>query len=233
MIPLSSIIKLENVYKAFTVGGKETSILQGISLDIEAGSFVSIVGASGSGKSTLMHILGLLDVQTSGTYYFNQKNTSNLSSDMLAKLRNQDIGFVFQNFSLLPAYPVWYNVLLPLYYRQQDTCLDKQLAITYLEKVGLAEYAEYYPNMLSGGQKQRVACARALIIQPKLILADEPTGALDSKTGAHILSLFTTLHAQYGVTIVMITHDNAVANQATRQIHLCDGKIVSDAHHGC
>ena len=232
MIPLSSIIKLENIHKSFTVGGQDTPVLQDISLDIDAGSFVSVVGASGSGKSTLMHILGLLDVQSAGAYYFNQKNTHNLSSNALAKLRNQDIGFVFQNFSLLPAYPVWYNVLLPLYYRQQNVPLDKQLAITYLEKVGLAEYAEYYPNMLSGGQKQRVACARALIIEPKLILADEPTGALDSKTGAHILSLFTTLHAQYGVTIVMITHDKTVASQAARQIHLSDGKIISDTHHG-
>ena len=225
------MIELHHVHKAFTNGNITTPVLHDISFSIDAGEFVAIVGASGSGKSTLMHILGLLDQPTSGEYRLNQARTVDFSSDQLASMRNQDIGFVFQNFSLLSAYPVWYNVLLPLQYRQPSVPMDKSLAVDYLAKVGLADYADHYPSMLSGGQKQRVACARALIVEPKVVLADEPTGALDSVSSGQVLHLFQDLHRSLGVTLIIVTHDMAVAERADRQICLADGAIISDSRY--
>lgn len=219
------IIEVEEVTKAYTLGNTLVKALDNISLGIDAGEMVAVTGPSGSGKSTLMHILGCLDTPDSGVYRLGGENVAGLSSDRLAEIRNQRIGFVFQTFNLLPRLSALENVELPLLYaRRRDA---KDLAAEALRTVGLEDRAHHEPNQLSGGQRQRVAIARAIITNPAMILADEPTGNLDSKTGDEIMSLFASLNAQ-GRTIIIVTHETVVASRCRRSLHLHDGQVVGD-----
>ena len=218
------IIEVEEVTKAYTLGNTLVKALDNISLGIDAGEMVAVTGPSGSGKSTLMHILGCLDTPDSGVYRLGGENVSGLSSDRLAEIRNQRIGFVFQTFNLLPRLSALENVELPLLYaRRRDA---KDLAAEALKTVGLEDRAHHEPNQLSGGQRQRVAIARAIITNPAMILADEPTGNLDSKTGDEIMSLFASLNAQ-GRTIIIVTHETIVASRCGRSLRMHDGQILA------
>jgi putative ABC transport system ATP-binding protein len=218
------ILRLRDVCKTYSTGQLEVEALRGVSLDVEAGEYVAIMGPSGSGKSTLMHILGCLDVVTSGTYHLAGTDVSVMTETELALVRNRQIGFVFQQFNLLPSLSALRNVELPLAYAGVGPAERRERAMTALERVGLAERVEHRPGELSGGQQQRVAVARALVTDPSLILADEPTGNLDSKSSEDVLGLFGELHAS-GRTIVLITHEAAVAAQAGRALHLRDGEL--------
>lgn len=218
------MIELTRVFKRYTVGDQPTTVLDDVNLTIEAGEFVSIMGPSGSGKSTLMHILGCLDVPSSGTYRLAGRNVEALTPVELARIRNQEIGFVFQNFHLLPRVSALKNVELPLVYGGTPRKQRMERAQELLAGVGLANRVGYLPNELSGGQKQRVAIARALANNPVLLLADEPTGALDSGTGHEIMNLFGSLNER-GVTVVVITHDADVAAYANRTLRIMDGRI--------
>ena len=222
-----SIIKTENLVRHFTVGTQIVEALSGVSLDINKGEFVAIMGPSGSGKSTLMNIIGCLDSPTSGTYYLNNKNVSTLDDDALAMIRNHEIGFVFQNFHLLARNTALDNVMLPLKYAGIDKSEQEEIAMELIKSVDLESRAHHQPSELSGGQQQRVAIARALVNKPSILFADEPTGNLDSKTGDDVMNLFTNLHKQ-GQTIILITHEIEVANQAERIISIKDGKIFED-----
>ena len=222
-----SIIKTENLVRHFTVGTQTVEALRGVSLDINKGEFVAIMGPSGSGKSTLMNIIGCLDSPTSGTYYLNNKNVSTLDDDALALIRNHEIGFVFQNFHLLARNTALDNVMLPLKYAGIDKSEQEEIAMEVIKSVDLESRARHQPSELSGGQQQRVAIARALVNKPSILFADEPTGNLDSKTGDDVMKLFTNLHKQ-GQTIILITHEIEVANQAERIISIKDGKIFED-----
>ena len=222
-----SIIKTENLVRHFTVGTQTVEALRGVSLDINKGEFVAIMGPSGSGKSTLMNIIGCLDSPTSGTYYLNNKNVSTLEDDALALIRNHEIGFVFQNFHLLARNTALDNVMLPLKYAGIDKSEQEEIAMEVIKSVDLESRAHHQPSELSGGQQQRVAIARALVNKPSILFADEPTGNLDSKTGDDVMNLFTNLHQQ-GQTIILITHEIEVANQAERIISIKDGKIFED-----
>ena len=222
-----SIIKTENLVRHFTVGTQTVEALRGVSLDINKGEFVAIMGPSGSGKSTLMNIIGCLDSPTSGTYYLNNKNVSTLNDDALALIRNHEIGFVFQNFHLLARNTALDNVMLPLKYAGIDKSEQEEIAMEVIKSVDLESRAHHQPSELSGGQQQRVAIARALVNKPSILFADEPTGNLDSKTGDDVMNLFTNLHKQ-GQTIIVITHEIEVANQAERIISIKDGKIFED-----
>ena len=222
-----SIIKTENLVRHFTVGTQTVEALRGVSLDIEKGEFVAIMGPSGSGKSTLMNIIGCLDSPTSGTYYLNNKNVSTLNDDALALIRNHEIGFVFQNFHLLARNTALDNVMLPLKYAGIDKSEQEEIAMEVIKSVDLESRAHHQPSELSGGQQQRVAIARALVNKPSILFADEPTGNLDSKTGDDVMNLFKNLHKQ-GQTIIVITHEIEVANQAERIISIKDGKIFED-----
>ena len=222
-----SIIKTDNLVRHFTVGTQTVEALRGVSLDIEKGEFVAIMGPSGSGKSTLMNIIGCLDSPTSGTYYLNNKNVSTLNDDALALIRNHEIGFVFQNFHLLARNTALDNVMLPLKYAGIDKSEQEEIAMEVIKSVDLESRAHHQPSELSGGQQQRVAIARALVNKPSILFADEPTGNLDSKTGDDVMNLFTNLHQQ-GQTIILITHEIDVANQAERIISIKDGKIFED-----
>ena len=222
-----SIIKTENLVRHFTVGTQTVEALRGVSLDINKGEFVAIMGPSGSGKSTLMNIIGCLDSPTSGTYYLNNKNVSTLDDDALAMIRNHEIGFVFQNFHLLARNTALDNVMLPLKYAGIDKSEQEEIAMEVIKSVDLESRAHHQPSELSGGQQQRVAIARALVNKPSILFADEPTGNLDSKTGDDVMNLFTNLHKQ-GQTIIVITHEIEVANQAERIISIKDGKIFED-----
>ena len=205
-----SIIKTENLVRHFTVGTQTVEALRGVSLDINKGEFVAIMGPSGSGKSTLMNIIGCLDSPTSGTYYLNNKNVSTLDDDALAMIRNHEIGFVFQNFHLLARNTALDNVMLPLKYAGIDKSEQEEIAMEVIKSVDLESRAHHQPSELSGGQQQRVAIARALVNKPSILFADEPTGNLDSKTGDDVMNLFTNLHKQ-GQTIIVITHEIEVA----------------------
>lgn len=219
-----SIIHLNNVHKTYD-NGTALHVLKGISLDIHEGEFVSIMGASGSGKSTLLNILGILDNYDEGEYYLDNVLIKNLSESRAAEFRNRMIGFIFQSFNLISFKNAMENVALPLFYQGVSRSKRNKLALEYLDKLGLKEWAHHMPNEMSGGQKQRVAIARALITQPKLILADEPTGALDSKTSVEVMKLLKDLHDNEGLTIVVVTHESGVANQTNKIIHIQDGLI--------
>ena len=222
------MIKCEHIYKSYNTGGVETQVLEDVSFSIEEGEFIAIIGPSGSGKSTLMHILGALDTPTSGKYYLGGKDVSVLSEDELANIRKQKIGFVFQAFNLLSRATVLRNVMLPLVYAEEPAEQREEKAKQALTQVGLAEsYFTHLSNQLSGGQMQRVAIARSLVNNPAIILADEPTGNLDSKTGDVVLETFRNLNVQ-GRTIILITHEQYVAEHANRIITIRDGNIVSD-----
>ncbi len=223
------LIKMENLIKNYELGEVEVSALRGIDLEIEHSEHVAIMGQSGSGKSTLMNIIGCLDVPSSGRYVLNGRDVSTLEDNQLAKIRNQEIGFVFQTFNLLPRADALHNVELPLVYSGKSRSLRKKLAEEALDRVGLADRIYHKPNELSGGQRQRVAIARALVNKPSLILADEPTGNLDSKTGEEIITILNQLH-QEGNTIVLVTHEESIASSSQRTIRLHDGEIVLDRH---
>ncbi len=223
-----NVIELKNIVKTYDMGGaEEVHALRGISLDIEKNEYVAIMGPSGSGKSTLMNIIGCLDTPTAGSYEFNGVNVSDLDDNGLARIRNKEIGFVFQTFNLLPRSDSLHNVELPLIYAGVPSGERKQRAMDTLKHVQLGERAHHKPNELSGGQRQRVAVARALVTRPSIILADEPTGNLDSKTGEEIMMLFDDLHRQ-GNTIILVTHEADIAEHAHRAIRLRDGMVESD-----
>lgn len=222
---MSSLIKLEDITKSYQLGESTYTALKGINLEIQRNEMTAIVGVSGSGKSTLMNIVGFLDRCTSGRYLFAGDDTSHLNDDQLATIRNKNIGFVFQSFFLLPRSSALQNVMLPLFYRGIDQADAKEKALSMLDKVGVAHLADHRPNQLSGGQQQRVAIARALVGDPEVILADEPTGALDSATGHEVMTLFTNLNRNEGRTIVIITHDKEVSRQCKRVVSIKDGKI--------
>jgi putative ABC transport system ATP-binding protein len=222
---VTPVIELENVTKIYRTGSLTVPAVRGVSFTIDPGEYVSVMGPSGSGKSTLMHILGCLDVPTSGRYWLSGEDVSRMDEVDLAHVRNQRIGFIFQQFNLLPALPAWRNVELPLIYAGIGRATRKQLAMDALARVGLADRVDHRPGELSGGQQQRVAVARALVTDPDLILADEPTGALDSISAQDVMTLFNELHAA-GRTLVVITHDAEVAAAARRTIRMRDGLAV-------
>lgn len=223
-----ALIEITNLHKIYRMGDVEVHALRGVSLEIEAGDYLSIMGPSGSGKSTLMNLLGCLDTPTEGTYRLDGEDVSHLDPDRLAAVRNRQIGFVFQQFNLLPRANALQNVELPLIYAGVRDRRDRAMAA--LERVGLAERAYHRPRELSGGQQQRVAIARALVNEPNIVMADEPTGNLDTATGAEILDLFDQLNAD-GITMIMVTHDPRVAERCKRVVRLVDGEIVSDVRN--
>ncbi len=222
-----SLIKVENIHKIYEMGIEVLHALDGVSFSIEKGEYVAIMGPSGSGKSTLMNIIGCLDTATRGMYILNGRNVSDMDDDELAQIRNKEIGFVFQTFNLLPRSDALHNVELPLVYAGVHHTTRLQLAEQALENVGLKDRMKHKPNELSGGQRQRVAVARALVNNPSLLLADEPTGNLDTKTGEDIMSLFGQLN-QEGHTIIVVTHSQEIAKNAKRVLKIRDGKIESD-----
>ena len=217
------MISLHDINKTY-FGAQPLHVLKGINLEIADGEMVSIMGASGSGKSTLLNILGLLDNYDSGDYYLDGKLMKDLTENTAAEYRNKMIGFIFQSFNLIPYKTAIENVALPLYYQGVGRKKRNQLALEYLERFGLKEWADHYPNELSGGQKQRVSMARALVTQPKVILADEPTGALDSKTSAEVIQILREVN-QTGITMVIVTHERGIAMRTDKIIHLKDGII--------
>jgi putative ABC transport system ATP-binding protein len=223
----ATLIRMEAVTKTYDAGELAVQALQGIDLQIERGQMVAIIGPSGSGKSTLMHILGCLDAPTSGIYRLEGKDVSQLSGFQLAAIRNQKVGFVFQTFNLLPKASLLRNVELPLLYAGVGGSERKEQAMEALQKVGLADRAKHRPSALSGGQRQRAAIARAIVNEPSLILADEPTGNLDSRTGLEILEIFDRMHAK-GETIVIVTHDPRIAERCERLVSIVDGRIEDD-----
>ena len=224
---MEKLIQMIDIRKEYKMGDETVYANDGVTLDIDKGEFVAIVGKSGSGKSTLMNIIGALDVPTSGKYLLGGKDVGKLSDNQLADIRNKMIGFVFQQYNLLPRMNLLENVELPLLYAHVSNNEREKRAMEALEKVGLAEKAKQMPNQLSGGQQQRVSIARALAANPSLILADEPTGALDSKTSRQVLDFFKKIHEE-GNTVIMITHDNSIAMEAKRVIRIADGKINFD-----
>lgn len=221
------LMTLTDIVKTYHLEGISSTVLKEVSLTVYEGDLLAIVGASGSGKSTLMNILGLLDKADTGTYLLRERNVASLTDDESALLRNQNIGFVFQQFNLLPRFTAMQNVALPLIYRGNNTDEINEKVLAALEHVGMDSYAHHRPTQLSGGQQQRVAIARALVTEPQVILADEPTGALDSRTGNEVMNLFLSLHAQ-GRTIIMITHDEHIAALCKRRITLVDGMVLAE-----
>lgn len=228
MTKIDSLIQLENIKKVFFTDEVETHALSGIQLDIQKGEYVSIAGPSGCGKSTLLAILGLLDSPTEGSYTLNGQSVANLGLAERARIRNREVGFIFQSFNLIGDLTVFENVELPLTYRGMSTDERKKAVQAALDKVGMSHRMKHYPSQLSGGQQQRVAVARALGGKPAILLADEPTGNLDSKNGEAVMQLLRDLHRE-GATICMVTHDQRFARHADRSIHLFDGRIVEES----
>ena len=227
---MGKLIELKDIYKTYSLGEIDVPVLKGITLDIEHGEYVALMGASGSGKSTLMNILGCLDRPTSGDYLLEGEELGRASGDRRAMIRNRKIGFVFQNFNLLPRTSALENVIMPLNYTNnslsRSECRKRGLAA--LEQVGIADRAGHHPSQLSGGQQQRVAIARALINRPPLLFADEPTGNLDSHTSVEVMEMFSKLNAE-GITVILVTHSEEIANYAKRTIHVSDGQVISGA----
>jgi putative ABC transport system ATP-binding protein len=224
----NKVIEIQDIVKNYQVGSVIVQALRSVSLNIDRNEYVAIMGPSGSGKSTLMNLVGCLDTPTSGVYKLNQTDVSKMEDNMLAEIRNKEIGFIFQTFNLLPRYTALENVTLPLIYAGVPKIEREKLAISTLEQVGLADRMTHKPNELSGGQRQRVAIARALVNKPSIILADEPTGNLDSKTSVDIMSLLDEIHRN-GNTVIVVTHEEDIAKHAARIIRLLDGSIASDA----
>ena len=222
------VIEVQNLVKNYHTAAGELEVLKNLSLSVEEGEFVALMGPSGSGKSTFMNILGCLDTVTSGRYILNGVNVADMNKDGLSKLRNEVIGFVFQGFNLLPRITLAENVALPLVYANVDKKMREEKALSMLKAVGLENFADRRPSQISGGQQQRVAIARALVNSPKLILADEPTGNLDTKTSFEIMDIFDSLNKKNGITVVLVTHEPDIAEFASRQIHFRDGIVESD-----
>lgn len=220
-------IRMENVYKEYTVADVKVQALNNVSFSVKKGEYITIMGPSGSGKSTLMNMIGCLDKPSSGIVEIGGKNTATMNEKELAFLRNRTVGFVFQQYFLLPSMTVLENVMLPLRYQNLDRSESKRRAIAALEKMGLQDRMKHTPNELSGGQKQRVAIARATVTEPQIILADEPTGALDSETGRNVLELFKQIN-KGGTTVIIVTHDANIGADSPRQICILDGKIIKD-----
>ena len=227
-----ALIRARDLHKVYAMGDVQVPALRGVSLQIAAGEFVAVMGASGSGKSTFMNILGCLDRPTSGNYFLEGQEVGSLTPDQWAAIRNRKIGFVFQGFNLLSRTSAVENVELPMMYNGLHGAARRQRAVETLSLVGLEQRLDHTPNQLSGGQQQRVAVARALVNRPSLILADEPTGNLDSTTSAEIMELFRDLNAKEGITIVLVTHEHDIAAYAKRQIHFRDGLVTSDERKG-
>lgn len=221
------LIEVKDVYKIYNPGENEVHALDGVSLEIDYGEFVCIIGQSGSGKSTLMNVLGLLDVPTEGTYKIDGKDASSLTDDEQSEIRNKKIGFIFQGFNLIPSLNAQENVELPLIYRGVEAKQRHELSVKALEQVGMGHRITHKPSQLSGGQQQRVAIARAVAAAPPVILADEPTGNLDSKSGKEVMQMLHALNKE-GKTVILITHDNGIAEQSRRVIRIQDGKIIDD-----
>ena len=224
------MININSISKEYLMGDNRLLALSSVDISIKEGEFVSIMGSSGSGKSTLMNIIGCLDVPSSGEYFFRDNNISSYNSNMLAELRNKDIGFIFQNFNLLPRLNALENVTLPLLYSGKSSKERTKLALEALNNVGLNDRTHHRPNQLSGGQQQRVSIARAIAGKPKLILADEPTGALDSNTSLEIMKILNDLNSN-GITIVLVTHEDDIADYGSRIIKMKDGKIIEDKNN--
>lgn len=224
-----SIIRLNQLHKSYVTGANSLHVLKGLDMDIKQGEMVSIMGSSGSGKSTLLNILGILDAYDEGQYHLNNIHIRNMSERKAAQFRNKYIGFIFQSFNLISFKNAMENVALPLYYQGISRKKRNQIALEYLEKMGLREWSEHLPSELSGGQKQRIAIARALISNPKIILADEPTGALDSQTSYEVMEILNAVNKS-GITVIIVTHENDIAERTQRIIRLRDGVIESNHH---
>ncbi len=224
---MSHLIEIKDVYKIYNPGENEVRALDGVSLTVDKGEFIAIVGQSGSGKSTLMNMLGLLDVCTSGTYLLDGIDVFTMTDDQLSEIRNKEIGFIFQGFNLIPSLTAQANVELPLVYRGVKAEKRHELSTAALARVGLEKRMGHLPNQMSGGQQQRVAIARAVAAKPPVILADEPTGNLDSRSGKEVMRILHELHEE-GRTVILITHDNGIAEEAQRVIRIQDGKVVED-----
>jgi putative ABC transport system ATP-binding protein len=225
------MIKLNNIHKSYVMGNSKLHVLKGINLDIEQGEFVSIMGSSGSGKSTLLNILGMLDNHDEGSYYLNNQQIKDMSEKKAAQLRNELVGFVFQSFNLISFKNAMENVALPLYYKGVKRKKRNIIAMEYLDKLGLKDWAEHMPNEMSGGQKQRIAIARALISKPKLILADEPTGALDTTTSYEVMEILKEINND-GITVILVTHEHDIASMTKKIIRLKDGQIHEIIRNG-
>jgi putative ABC transport system ATP-binding protein len=225
---MAPLIRCENLWKIYRLGDVDVQALRGLDLSIEAGEFVAIMGASGSGKSTLMNILGCLDQPTNGRYWLNGTDVAALSPDQLAEIRNQQIGFVFQSFNLIPRTSALENAQLPLFYRGMSLREQRALATAALARVGLQGREEHHPTQLSGGQQQRVAIARALVTSPSLLLADEPTGNLDTQSSREIMAILDGLNKEQGITVILVTHEPDIAAYASREIVIQDGSVLTD-----
>ena len=225
---MDSVVSLQDVVRTYIMGDNEVRALRGVSFDIAQGEFVSIMGPSGSGKSTCMNMIGCLDRPTSGIVKINGKETAKMSEKELSVLRNQTIGFVFQRYHLITSMNVIENVMLPLKYQKVDRAVRHEKALAALESVGLAERIHHKPHELSGGQKQRVAIARAMVTQPKILLADEPTGALDTETGKQVMEMFRKINKENNTTIIIVTHDPRIGESTERCIRILDGQIVTE-----